>query len=236
MADYINAIERVANRAVSPELRASLGRDVMLGDIFTDIIINDTVVRKIDEWIEARKDSVNEFGDPAGTSYPHGTPSLDDKGNLIFVDMHGKPLENPKEDGIFLNRYVYFMFKHPDLAESWGVSNEQLKTLSILEQPQELYISRSESGRYRRVLYATDADVDYIMSRGILQERIYYQKDLLSMQMKLLKTPGDPMIEEYPGYDPDKVGEILERIVHEVDTQQTIEPLLSRRNEINSAL
>jgi hypothetical protein len=49
---------------------------------------------QIDKWIAAN--SLNEFGDPAGTSYTGGTPLFDEK--------TGTPID----------RYSYIVLKHPD--------------------------------------------------------------------------------------------------------------------------
>lgn len=60
------------------------------------IVVTASERRLIDLWLAARRDTINEYGDPVGTMYTGGTP--------LFDETTGQPID----------RYEYIMRKHPD--------------------------------------------------------------------------------------------------------------------------
>ena len=58
--------------------------------------VDPTVQERIDEWI--RVNELNEYGDPIDTTYLGGTPLFDE------------------ETGALVDRYVYIIQRHPELA------------------------------------------------------------------------------------------------------------------------
>jgi len=186
LTDHVQAVERLANQVTSGELRQRLGlrRRIRIGDVFSDIVVPRTVAREIDLATAA---------DPKAASRYVGWKDLR---NPEFVTPDGKPSD--KDHGILRNRYVAYVLDNRKFRDRQQITNWELRILGFLEQPPELYHSRSEAGRYRGAVYATEDDVQYLIKQGIPRRHIY-EVESIAMNTKFLKAPGDLSIEEFPG-------------------------------------
>lgn len=83
-------------RAVLPQGTDSLGAvGGVQGPVERPVVSNDEQQR-IDDWLVAFADSLNDYGDPEGTMYAGGTP--------LFNEVAGKPI----------TKYEYIVHKHPE--------------------------------------------------------------------------------------------------------------------------
>lgn len=76
--------------------------DADTDDVTEELAVSNEEKADIDAWLEDNKDSVNEFGDPAGTYYTGGTP--------LFDETTGKVID----------KYEYIVRRHPDRPWSAG--------------------------------------------------------------------------------------------------------------------
>lgn len=201
LTDHIQAIERVANRIVPAELRAELGRDIRIADVFTDIVVPRTVAREID--CALRKSEITGRQSDEGHFESMRRKSKD---KPVFVGAGGASVG--RESGIYLNRYVAYVLDHPDFREKHRITDWELRILGYLEQDPLLTESRSEAGRYRGAVYAMPEDIDYIVSRGIPRRNIY-EVECIAMNTKVLKAEGKPRLETFPGLIPEALVGVL---------------------------
>lgn len=197
LADHIRAIEILANKVVRPELKAEFGRDVRIGDIFTDIVIPRTVAREINIAIseEARRSTRSKRRRFESMRQESG----DDP---VYVDEKGVRVD--RETGIYLNGYVAYVLDHPEFRRKHRITSWELTILGFLEQEPSLYSARSEAGRYRGAIYALRSDLDYIVRQGIPRRSIY-EVESIAMNTKLLKAEGKPRLETFPGLIPESL-------------------------------
>ena len=193
LTDHVQAVERLAQAVISPEIRARLRRPVRISDIVTDIVVPRTVAREIDEAIAAENRE-----HPATYAFP----SWRALGEPQFVTVAGQPTD--RRQGILRNHYVDYIFTHPAFRAAQQVTNWELRVLGYLEQPQVLYHSRCEAGRYRGAVYARDADITYLVAHGIPRRHIY-EVESIAMNTKILKAVGTPQLEEFPGLIPESL-------------------------------
>jgi len=79
-------------------------------------VVTNEEQQRIDDWLGAYADSLNDYGDPKGTMYAGGTP--------LFNETQGKPI----------TKYEYIVAKHPDrpwskpLPEGRPIKREDAKT------------------------------------------------------------------------------------------------------------
>lgn len=204
--DHIQLIENVAQEMSTATVRnmTSHGgtKKLRISDVFTDIVVPRTVAREIE----------NEM---AALSYEWQRPRPEE---FEFVKI---PASNGAvEKTIFCNRYVDFLQKYPKITKKYGITLRELEILSFLEQPTALYKGRSEKGRYRGALYATEADIAYLTKQGI-QSRNIHEVDSIGKNLKIIKAEGETKFENFPGLIPQSLMGIfqlaLEKGVSDLD-------------------
>jgi hypothetical protein len=98
----------------TPGAGDSLGAPAQQGTMERPVISTEEQER-IDDWLAAYADSLNDYGDPKGTMYAGGTP--------LFNEAQGKPI----------TKYEYIAAKHPErpwnkpLPEGQPVKREETK-------------------------------------------------------------------------------------------------------------
>jgi 2-phospho-L-lactate transferase/gluconeogenesis factor (CofD/UPF0052 family)/8-oxo-dGTP pyrophosphatase MutT (NUDIX family) len=192
--DHVILIERVAERTCSNAIRNHVTkgvRSIRISDIFTDIVIPRTVARELEEEMIKRK-------------YKRIFP---ESNKLEFIDLQSS--DAYENDQLFRNKYVDFVLKYPEIREKYGITDRELEILSFLEQPQELYNYRSEKGRYRGALFATDKDIKYLLKQGI-QLRSIHEVDSIGKNSKVIKAEGIYKIEKFPGLIPQSLMGIIQ--------------------------
>ena len=206
LGDHIRVIEAVASDSASPDVvrkfAATPGR-LRISDVFTDIIVPRTVAKEVEAEMVRR-----EY---------HWDHSRDLKPEFFEVP--------PNESGgtptrVFRNRYVDFILQHPEVQSRLQITHRELEVLSCLDQPRGLYSHRSEAGRYRGALYASDQDLQYLLDQGI-QARNIHQVDSIGQNWKLIKSAGSPTFEFFPGLVPEALMGII-RIALERGTEEAI--------------
>jgi 2-phospho-L-lactate transferase/gluconeogenesis factor (CofD/UPF0052 family)/8-oxo-dGTP pyrophosphatase MutT (NUDIX family) len=205
--DHIQLIENVAQEMSTASVRymTSHGgaKKLRISDIFTDIVVPRTIAREIE----------NEM---AALSYESQSLKAEE---FEFVKISAS--NRTDEITIFCNRYVDFLRKNPKIKEKYGVTLRELEILSFQEQPRELYKGRSEKGRYRGALYATETDIAYLTKQGI-QLRNIHEVDSIGKNLKILKTEGKTEFEEFPGLIPQSLMGIfqlaLEKGINDLDS------------------
>ena len=204
LRDHIRLIETVATENASAAVldeRASGTRRVRISDLFTDIIVPRTVARELEAEMHAC-----QFSPTKG--------ALD---GPEFVELKGLTAERTIK--ILCNKYIAFLREHPEIQQQLGVTLRELEVLSYLDQPPTLYANRSEAGRYRGALFATDEDVRYLVEQGI-QRRNIHEIDSIGENSKLVKSEGAPTFEFFPGLVPEALVGII-RIALERGAIQT---------------
>ena len=73
----------------------------------------------------------------------------------------------------------------------------------------DLYKDRSEKGRYRGALFATDKDIAYLIKQGI-QLRNIHEVDSIGKNIKFIKSKGDTKFEHFPGLIPQSLMGIFQ--------------------------
>jgi 2-phospho-L-lactate transferase/gluconeogenesis factor (CofD/UPF0052 family)/8-oxo-dGTP pyrophosphatase MutT (NUDIX family) len=193
LRDHIKLIETVATENVSRELLnriAPATKRLRISDLFTDVVIPRTVAREIEAEMIAHQFKWDSTMDD--------TPTF----------MH---LKTGRSDGavkILRNRYVDFLASHPEVRERLGVTLREIEVLSYMEQPSTLYAGRTEAGRYRGALFATDEDIGYLVEQGI-QLRNIHEIESIGENRKLLKSEGAPSFEFFPGLVPEALVGII---------------------------
>ena len=184
LTDHIQAIERLARRATSKTSQQT----IRIGDIFTDIIVPRTIAREIDMAIRKEPDSADKARarwDELGPDDPE------------FVTAEGG--DSNRGEGIFRNSYVRYVLDHPDFRARHQITDWELRILGFLKQPHCLYRARSEAGRYRGAVYATEEDYQYLMRNGIPRRHIY-EVECIAMNEKIMKCDDGKLREEqFPG-------------------------------------
>jgi 2-phospho-L-lactate transferase/gluconeogenesis factor (CofD/UPF0052 family) len=206
LGDHIRVIEAVANDSASPNIVkqiAPVRGQLRISDLFTDIIVPRTVAKEVEAEMvrrEYRWDS-----------------SRDHKPEFFEIPPNeggGTPVR------VLRNRYVDFLLQHPEVQMRLQITHRELEVLSYLDQPSGLYSHRSEAGRYRGALYASDQDLQYLLDQGI-QPRNIHQVDSIGQNWKLIKSEGSPRFEFFPGLVPEALMGII-RIALERGTEDTI--------------
>lgn len=85
-----------APTTVLPEGTDSLGTVGGAQGTMERPVVTNEEQQRIDDWLGAYADSLNDYGDPKGTMYAGGTP--------LFNETQGKPV----------TKYEYIVAKHPD--------------------------------------------------------------------------------------------------------------------------
>jgi 2-phospho-L-lactate transferase/gluconeogenesis factor (CofD/UPF0052 family) len=188
LRDQIEAVETVATENAS---YATLERmqsgctthafaRLRISDLFTDIVIPRTVAREIEvEMADRGYTGIHLASDP---------PS--------FVNL--QPADGSEAVTVFRNRYVDFLLQNPDVRDRLGITLQEIRVLSYMDQPSGLHSGRRESGRYRGALFATDEDIRYLLDRGI-QRRNIHELESIGENWKILKAEGAPSLEFFPG-------------------------------------
>jgi len=208
LGDHIRAIEAVANACASPELierLAPLRRQLRISDLFTDVIVPRTVAKEVES-------EMVRCGYVWDADRDH---------NPTFVEILSDRDEGARIR-VLRNRYVDFLLSHTEFQESLQITRRELEVLSYLDQPQRLYSDRSEAGRYRGALFASNRDIQYLLDQGI-QARNIHQIDSIGENWKLIKSAGSPRFEFFPGLVPEALMGII-RIAFERGTQDAATP------------
>jgi 2-phospho-L-lactate transferase/gluconeogenesis factor (CofD/UPF0052 family)/8-oxo-dGTP pyrophosphatase MutT (NUDIX family)/methylmalonyl-CoA mutase cobalamin-binding subunit len=208
LSDQVRLIETAATQSASPGTLSAIDRKrLRISNVFTDIVVPRTIARELD--IEMAR-----IGDD--TSSDDCPPR--------FVNL---PRSRSKQTiRIFCNRYVNFLLKNPEVVERYGITTREIEVLSYLDQPAALYQHRSEAGRYRGALFATQQDIDYLVGQGI-QRRSIHEVDSIGENWKFVKSEGAPRLEFFPGLVPEALVGIF-RIAME-RTSSTLEPRGAQR-------
>ena len=183
LIDHIQLIETVATENVPDEILdkfAPTTKRLRISDLFTDIVIPRTVAREVEAEMVKR-------------NYKWDC-RMDERPEYV--------------QKVFRNRYVDFLIKHPEVQEQLGVTWREIEVLSYMDQPLRLYKGRTEAGRYRGALFATDEDICYLMKQGI-QLRNIHEIDSIGENWKLLKSEGSPSFEFFPGLVPEALVGII---------------------------
>lgn len=210
LRDQVRLIETAATQSASPALFKALERPenrLRISDLFTDIVVPRTVARELDVEME-------RTGRVAGSDSP----------NLKYVNLP-RPGTN-QTTRVFCNQYVSFLLNHPEIADRYAITAREIEVLSYLDQPATLYKHRSEAGRYRGALFATQKDIEYLETQGI-QRRNIHEVDSIGENWKFVKTEGTPQLEFFPGLVPEALVGIF-RIAME-RTSSTLEPRGAQR-------
>ncbi|MEN3331117.1 MAG: hypothetical protein V7641_482 [Blastocatellia bacterium] len=193
LRDHIKLIETVATENISQELLTRIAPATMclrIADLFTDVVIPRTIAREI----EAEMIAHQFMWDPLM--------------NETATFVHLKTGQSERSISILRNRYVDFLIRHPEVQERLGVTGREFEVLSYMEQPSTLYAGRTEAGRYRGALFATDQDINYMVEQGI-QLRNIHEIDSIGENKKLLKSEGAPAFEFFPGLVPEALVGII---------------------------
>jgi len=189
LRDQIKLIETAASHSVSPTLLQTLARpdnQLRISDLFTDIVVARTVAREIEQEMEI-----------------HENP---EKGNaFVSSDISSKESQKaclPQSTQVLCNRYVSFLTKHPEICSKLGITMREIEVLTFLEQPPDLEQKRFEAGRYRGAMFATDADLKYLVGQGI-QLRSIHEVDSIGENWKFVKAEGSLSLEFFPGLVPE---------------------------------
>jgi hypothetical protein len=193
LRDHIKLIETVATENTSQELLnriAPATKRLRISDLFTDVVIPRTIAREIETEMAAHHYMWNPASDQNPT-YARLTTNQSDGAIKILR-----------------NRYVDFLIRHPEVQERLGVTWREFEALSYMEQSSTLYAGRTEAGRYRGALFATDEDIGYLVEQGI-QLRNIHEIDSIGENKKLLKSEGAPSFEFFPGLVPEALVGII---------------------------
>lgn len=206
LGDHIRVIEAVANDSASTntvnKVAPVRGR-LRISDLFTDIIVPRTVAKEVEAEMVRREYLWDR--------------SRDHKPEFFEIPSN----EEGKTPVVVLrNRYVDFLLQNPDVQQRLQITHREIDVLSYLDQPSGLYSHRSEAGRYRGALYASDQDLQYLLDQGI-QARNIHQVDSIGQNWKLIKSEGSPRFEFFPGLVPEALMGII-RIALERGTEEPI--------------
>jgi 8-oxo-dGTP pyrophosphatase MutT (NUDIX family)/2-phospho-L-lactate transferase/gluconeogenesis factor (CofD/UPF0052 family) len=193
LRDHIQLIEAVATESVSSELLNRIApstRRLRISDLFTDIVIPRTVAREIEAEMLTRR-------------FTWGR-AMDDKPTFVELGVS----RSGRSTRLLRNRYVDFLITHPDIQARLNITLREIEVLSYLEQPASLYKGRTEAGRYRGALFATDEDIRYLVEQGV-QLRNIHEIDSIGENWKLLKSEGAPSFEFFPGLVPEALVGII---------------------------
>src|SRR3989338_2851580 len=130
----------------------------------------------------------------------------DRNGNDILISQSRDDAEKGPISVVYCNRYV-----QAALEQNLNIDLEQL---SFYDQDYLLYQGRSEKGRFRGPIMASEDDVAYVVKRGIPRERIH-QRGFVSMVSKVKKTEtkGTLEFDRFMGLDPARVGGLVKQLV-----------------------
>lgn len=136
-------------------------------------------------------------------------------GEFIFYSKGGNKLREIPEGAFLLNKYTYFLLKHPEMKKKWQLRDQEWrdewKYLSGLSTPPFLFSesTNSERGRYYDAVYITRREIDYLKAQGV---RVYV-KPILGEITKVFYIQGVPCKEKFIGISPAKLEKVLEEIV-----------------------
>jgi phosphomannomutase len=247
-------------------------RRIEIGDVFSHIIVNNTIALELDEklpvqWlgkidrgdIDARYEPLrmqgkDVFVDEYGIKYhspifvaendleakyfwvpekdPNNSGVIKPKVDTVqdatrqygiktnaqgddIIDIPGiKEAEKPRI--IYRNRYIAYLLdtsEGREFASQRGLSFDNLMLLSYLDHDRRLYASRSERGRFRGPIYATDDSLQYLEQNGISRNNVHHTDSLLSMQQKIKKASGVLQFDRFAGLDAKKIADVFARIL-----------------------
>jgi 2-phospho-L-lactate transferase/gluconeogenesis factor (CofD/UPF0052 family)/8-oxo-dGTP pyrophosphatase MutT (NUDIX family) len=194
LADHIRVIETVANESASPDVVkrvAPVRKRLRISDVFTDVVVPRTVAKEV----ESEMVRCGYQWDTDRDQHPE------------FVELQSEPAKGAAVK-VFRNRYVDFLLEHPEIVQRLQITRREIEVLSYLDQPLGLYAGRSEAGRYRGALFASDQDIQYILDQGV-QSRNIHQIDSIGENWKLAKSEGSPKFEFFPGLVPEALLGII---------------------------
>jgi 2-phospho-L-lactate transferase/gluconeogenesis factor (CofD/UPF0052 family) len=194
VSDHIRLIEDLANKISTTSIRNKLKNQqscLKISDLFTDIVIPRTVAREIEEAMKVAK---YKWQKPASNNFEY----------LQFGSPEYKGMSE-----IFCNKYVDFLRRYPNISSELKITRRELEILSFLDQPAELYSERSEKGRYRGALFATEEDIKYLTHQGI-QRRNIHEVDAIGKNIKFIKSKGNTRFEYFPGLIPQSLMGIFQ--------------------------
>ncbi|GEM_PF-2873167 len=256
LTDHIKMIEKVAGKA--------LGGTVKIGEIFTDIIVNQNINGKID-LAELDRCVKIEYPDYDPDKYRGNIKERysffnDARGNPIFVDKNSKKYywktdnrgmmvmqdgkhifideneneyeksqDNDSYDVIvdkrgneiriaYNNKYVQYLLSEDGRKKFPEATFEDIILASYLDQGNNLYDgSRSEKGRFRGFICATENDRQYIKEQG---SRLH-EEDLLGFEEKVKKSIGlELQVENFAALSSEKLAKVLsEKLLKNFATQ-----------------
>jgi len=192
LREQIQLIERVANKNVPRKLIEDFApktRRLRIGDIFTDVVVPRTVAREVESEMVTHNYAWNRATD-----------------KQEFVEL--RATNSGRSVRILRNRYVDFLLNYPNVQESLGITLREIDVLSCLEQPCTFDGKRTEIGRYRGALFATQDDINYMVRQGI-QRRNIHEVDSIGENWKILKAEGEFSFEFFPGLVPDALTGIF---------------------------
>jgi hypothetical protein len=160
------------------------GRAPWISDLFTDVVVPRTIAREIE--MEMMERGVDPGAPSASPPVTVQVPRRRKKGSLALV----------------ANKYIRFLLDHPYVRDRYDISDRELEVLSFLDQPPMPSRQRTEKGRYRGALYATQRDIDYLVEHGIPRRRIH-EVDCVGENNKFIKEAGVPSLEFFPGLVPE---------------------------------
>ncbi|HYU34486.1 MAG TPA: 2-phospho-L-lactate transferase CofD family protein [Thermoanaerobaculia bacterium] len=195
LREHVKLIETIATESVTQEMLDRISpstKRLRIADLFTDVVIPRTVAREIEAEMAE-----------------HGftwDPVMDDQPK--FIHLGAIDGDRAPSRRILRNRYVEFIIQYPEVRERLGITLREIEVLSYMEQPHSLYAGRTEAGRYRGALFATDEDIRYLVEQGI-QLRNIHEIDSIGENWKLLKSEGSPCFEFFPGLVPEALMGII---------------------------
>ena len=192
LREHIELVEKVATKSVPPTIIDDFApntRCLRIGDIFTDVIVPRTVAREVQSEIFKR----GYFWDPVAD-------------HQAFVEL--RATNSGRSINVLRNKYVDFLLDYPHVQEALGITLREIEVLSCLEQPSASDSRRTELGRYRGPLFATEDDINYMVEQGI-QRRNIHEVDSIGENWKILKAEGEFSFEFFPGLVPEALTGIF---------------------------
>lgn len=132
-----------------------------------------------------------------------------------FYSKDGTTLTEIPENCFLLNKYTYFLLKHPEMKQEWQLKDKLWKDeweyLGGLRTAPFLYSKKanSERGRYYDAVYATDEEISYLESQGVRVDVV----PIVDVVTKSFYIAGKEYKENFVGINPDKLQKILEKML-----------------------
>jgi hypothetical protein len=194
LEDHVRLIEDVALEISAPSVREQIcehDSKLRISDLFSDIVVPRTVAQELEEEM-------------VGKGYEWVKPK---SGKNQYITLPES--EDIKNKKIYRNKYVDFLRRFPELITKYHITMREMEILSFLDQPMDLYNDRSETGRYRGALFASNKDIAYLTRQGI-QRRSIHEVDSIGKNIKFIKTKGNTQFENFPGLIPQSLMGIFQ--------------------------